>query len=642
MMQCKEKGLNVALDQANQVEFNRKKNVEQDKKLATLSSQVNQLLEQAPAGFLPRVYYGFQQGAQTYRFADDYIFEQVVNGDVGDAYDLVSEQEEGDYISAVAIKLNDTQMQVIIPGDYTTMTNTFSVVNTRTGETTTITLNVGLGLRSASYLGEFSPNENKEKQITVLNSLEFKAKNIVFASVDYNNDGNYNWVRIGGYLNGKDGSAIYQTDSSNAGTIFQIIKPSDLLISTQSFESNNISFVEYGLYAVESTNPLQVILKGNIKGAIGPQGPKGDTGTNGTNGLTPYINEGFWWIGNTNTNVKALAIDGKDGENGQTFKIQSGLYSTLENYGKPNNIGPDDETLKQLPTLPLAGITGNGYVVYDPLTTPLQPYYDLYWANDSDTEWTIMHPFSGLKGQDGKDGITPYIQNGSWVVNNTNTGIPATGPQGAQGDKGEKGETGSQGPQGVGIKDVEVSPSRTTTTGNVYDVTVILTNSQSVFAGDFEAPKGDTGPQGATGPQGPKGDTGAALKFEDLTQEQKQQLTGPQGPQGVAGTSPNVTASATALGGIGTPKVEVINTGTTENPNFQFTFNNIKGEKGAQGDKGEPGSQGPQGPKGDTGPQGPQGDAGPTGPQGPKGDTGAVGATFSYNASTQTLTITTP
>ena len=36
----------------------------------------------------------------------------------------------------------------------------------------------------------------------------------------------------------------------------------------------------------------------------------------GKDGETPYIKDGYWWIGDTNTNVKAEGTDGKDGANG--------------------------------------------------------------------------------------------------------------------------------------------------------------------------------------------------------------------------------------------------------------------------------------------------------------------------------------
>ena len=43
------------------------------------------------------------------------------------------------------------------------------------------------------------------------------------------------------------------------------------------------------------------------------QGPQGDPG------LTPFIGEnGNWWIGDTDTGVKAAGTDGEDGDDGTT------------------------------------------------------------------------------------------------------------------------------------------------------------------------------------------------------------------------------------------------------------------------------------------------------------------------------------
>ena len=44
------------------------------------------------------------------------------------------------------------------------------------------------------------------------------------------------------------------------------------------------------------------------------------SGAGGENGKTPYIKDGNWWIGDTDTGVKAKGTDGKDGING------TGLY----------------------------------------------------------------------------------------------------------------------------------------------------------------------------------------------------------------------------------------------------------------------------------------------------------------------------
>ncbi len=51
---------------------------------------------------------------------------------------------------------------------------------------------------------------------------------------------------------------------------------------------------------------------------VGAKGDKGDAGKDGVDGQTPYIKGGYWWIGNTNTYVKAEGTDGEDGKNGSS------------------------------------------------------------------------------------------------------------------------------------------------------------------------------------------------------------------------------------------------------------------------------------------------------------------------------------
>lgn len=128
--------------------------------------------------------------------------------------------------------------------------------------------------------------------------------------------------------------------------------------------------------------------------------------------------------------------------------------------------------------------------------------------------------------------------------------IEVEGPRGPRGYKGEQGDTGPRGPQGVKGDTGETGP---------------------------RGPQGDTGPQGPigkTGPVGPKGADGT-VKFDSLTQTQKDSLRGETGP---------------------------------------------KGDTGPKGPQGDTGPKGPEGPKGATGPKG---DVGPAGPTGPKGDAGA-------------------
>lgn len=471
----------------SQVEFNRKKNAEQDKKIDTLSSQITQILEQSPAGFLPRVFYGLSRGAQTYRFIADKVFTIAgLSGNVGDAYELDSMSEPKEYINAVAIQQNSNQIKILIQGDYTVLTTEFKLVNTRTGQSMDVSLTDALSLQDASYLGQYPANENKEKQITVLHDLEDNRDNEVFASVDYSGDGTYNWVHIGGYFNGTDGAGVFGVTNATIANVLTVARVGDLLLAGEAFTYETTNFAIGDLKEIKTLKPFSVEAKGNIRGAQGIQGIQGLPGKDGTNGLTPTIQEGYWWIGDVNTGVKAAGVDGTNGQDGKAFAVQSGLYSAPANVGKTGNTDPEGNALTTLPTLPQTDISGKGFVVYDPLTTPLKPYYDLYWANNGDTEWTIIHPFNGLNGKDGTNGLTPYIKDNNWWIGSTNTGVPATGSQGAQ---------------GVGIVTVENTGY---TDGEDFTVThceATLSNGNKE-AFDVQAKHGKQGVQGATGATG--------------------------------------------------------------------------------------------------------------------------------------------
>ena len=166
----------------------------------------------------------------------------------------------------------------------------------------------------------------------------------------------------------------------------------------------------------------------------------------------------------------------------------------------------------------------------------------------------------------------------------TDTGVPATGPQG---EVGPKGDTGEQGPKG--------------------DTGATGPNGDTGATG-AQGPKGETGATGATGPQGPKGETGAR---GPQGERGIQGETGPAGPQGAKGdkgdafTYSDFTAAQLAA------------------------LKGDKGDTGPKGEKGDTGATGPTGPEGPRGPQGEQGPQGQTGPQGEQGPAGPKGETGS-------------
>ena len=86
----------------------------------------------------------------------------------------------------------------------------------------------------------------------------------------------------------------------------------------------NIAIDDAGNLSITLTNNI-ILNLGSIKGTSGKDGANGldgkdgTDGKNGIDGKTPYIKEGYWWIGETNTNVKAegtSGVNGKDGKDG--------------------------------------------------------------------------------------------------------------------------------------------------------------------------------------------------------------------------------------------------------------------------------------------------------------------------------------
>ena len=265
----------------------------------------------------------------------------------------------------------------------------------------------------------------------------------------------------------------------------------------------------------------------------------GDNGKPGKDGETPYIGEnGNWWIGFTDTKVKAAGTDGKDGEKGEDGETPY--------IGENGNwwIGETDTGVKAVGTDGADGKDGA-----DGLTPSIGENGN-WWIGATDTGVKAAGT-DGTNGTNGADGLTPSIgENGNWWIGATDTGVKAAATDGADGKDGADGTNGVDGR----------TPQLKIGDDNLWYVS--YDNGQNWESLNVKA----TGEMGATGAQGEKGDKGD------------------QGEQGIQG---------------------------------------VQGEKGDKGDQGEQGIQGVQGEKGDKGDQGKQGIQGV---QGEKGDAGADGA----------------
>ena len=73
---------------------------------------------------------------------------------------------------------------------------------------------------------------------------------------------------------------------------------------------------------------------------------------------------------------------------------------------------------------------------------------------------------------------------------------------------------------------------------------------------------------------------------------------GDKGDKGDTGQTPDISINATVNNAVGTPSVSIEKTGTLENPAFNLSFENLKGEQGLQGERGEQGVAGVNGADG--------------------------------------------
>ena len=264
----------------------------------------------------------------------------------------------------------------------------------------------------------------------------------------------------------------------------------------------------------------------------------GDDGKPGKNGETPYIGEnGNWWIGFTDTKVKAAGTDGKDGEKGE-----------------------NGET-------PYIGENGN------------------WWIGETDTGVKAAGT-DGADGTNGADGLTPSIgENGNWWIGTTDTGVKAAATDGADGKDGADGTNGVDGrtPQ-LKIGDDNLWYVSYDNGQNWESLNVKATGEMGATGAQGEkGDKGDQGEQGIQGVQGEKGDKGDQGEQGIQGVQGEKGDKGDQGEQGIQGVQ-GEKGDAGADGASG-----------------QNGTNGINGKNGVNGQDGQNGQDGKDGQDGTAG-----------------------------------------
>ena len=226
----------------------------------------------------------------------------------------------------------------------------------------------------------------------------------------------------------------------------------------------------------------------------------GDDGKPGKDGETPYIGEnGNWWIGFTDTKVKAAGTDGKDGEKGEDGETPY--------IGENGNwwIGETDTGVKAVATDGADGTNGA-----DGLTPSIGENGN-WWIGETDTGVKAAGT-DGTNGTNGADGLTPSIgENGNWWIGATDTGVKAAATDGADGKDGADGTNGVDGrtPQ-LKIGDDNLWYVSYDNGQNWESLNVKATGEMGATGAQGEkGDKGDQGEQGIQGVQGEKGDAGA-------------------------------------------------------------------------------------------------------------------------------------
>ena len=227
---------------------------------------------------------------------------------------------------------------------------------------------------------------------------------------------------------------------------------------------------------------------GNPISLRGLKGDKGNDGQNGTDAPVPNIKGGYWYIGETNTGIKA---EGKDGSNGS-----NGSNGT---NGKDGKDGKDGIT----PT-----ISADGYWVVNGQKTNIKAK-----GTDGTNGQNGSNGTNGKDGKDGKDGITPTISpDGYWVVNGQKTDIKAKGTDGTNGQNGYNGTNGKDGKDGTNGKDGKdgkdgITPTITINSEGYWVINGQTSTTKAKGEDGKEGKKGDKGADGAKGQDGKDGKT---------------------------------------------------------------------------------------------------------------------------------------
>ena len=411
--------------------------------------------------------------------------------------------------------------------------------------------NQGVGIQDITL-------NNGTMTITLTDNTQFQFENIGSASSsgatpqirintqtnewEISSDSGNSWVSTGVKATGEKGA-----DGADGAKGEDGISPKvQINAVTNEWEisvNNGLSWTSTGVKATGTDGKDGVDGKNGRDGIDGKDGKDGTNGQDGKDGDTPFVgNNGNWWIGTTDTGVKAAGQDGRDGQNGIDGKDgKDGIN------GQDGKDGKDGDT-------PFIGTNGNWWIGTTDTGVKAAGQDGRDGQNgvngkdgkDGQNGADGQDGKDGIDGKDGKDGVSVTgvtINDENKLVITLSEGDPiiidkslmgATGAAGADGKDGNgissvtltpdfylvfhytdgtnseklgpiKGEKGDKGDDGVGIANVSLDAN-----GNLY---ITYSNADvPILLGTVRGPKGDTGATGPKGDPGADGKDGVGIK----------------------------------------------------------------------------------------------------------------------------------
>ncbi len=387
----------------------------------------------------------------------------------------------------------------------------------------------------------------------------------------------------------------------------------------------------------------------------------------GTNGITPHIGtNGNWYIGDDDTGVAAqgaagvaptITIDPETNQwlvNGQPVGQATGDKGDTPFIGDNGNwwIGTTDTQVKakaedgHTPSITIK--EGYWYVDGEPLGVRAEVSVEIKESEEGVLTWWINGTDTGLpaQGEKGENGLTPFIgTDGNWWIGTENTNIPAKGENGKDGISPSIGENGhwwvGSYDTGVGAAGVDGKDGATWHSG--YGTPVTAETSQvgeqyvPANVGDFylDIDNGKVYRRDASGWKY------LITLLNVITSNNGQWLVNGQ-PIGISvSTWRNGSGNPQDVvdGNWGDLYLDLTNADVYKSlsevgqstKNWEKAFN-MKGEKG---DKGETGPQGPEGPQGKPGVDGSDGKDGNDGQDGVRGSLWTVGTGKPWSSGTE-------